>query len=101
MASRKHGLKIVRRDDSSMASPGSALNPAPIPNTRIQRYGLIADILVSRHSSGSIFHYVIQQEGCAEILIWGQELSMDAAIQAVNEYLETSSLRESDSRRQA
>jgi len=101
MAERKHGLKIVRRDKESMASPGSALNPSQIPSTRIQRYGLIADILVSHHPSGSIFHYVIQREGCAEILIWGQELSMDAALKAVEEYLETSSLRETNSLRQA
>src|SRR2546421_9295333 len=100
MASRKHGLNIVRREKDSMASPGSALNPEQIPNTRIQRYGLIADILVSRHSSGSIFHYVIQRQGCAEILIWCQESSMDAAVKAVEEYLETSSLRDANSLRQ-
>jgi hypothetical protein len=100
MAERKHGLKIVRGKKEPMASPGFALNPSKIPNTRIQRDGLIADILVSRTSSGSIFHYVIQQEGCAEILIWGQELSMENALQAVDEYLESSPLRETNPRRQ-
>jgi hypothetical protein len=94
MAADKHGLKIVKKNKDSMASPGSALNPAEIPNTRIERYGFIADILVSRHSSGPIFHYVIQREGCADILVWGQEQSMDAALKAVNEFLEAPTLRQ-------
>jgi hypothetical protein len=93
MGNIKHGLKIVKGNKNSMASSATALHPE-IPNTRIERYGFIADILVSRHSSGSIFHYVIQREGCADILVWGQELSMDAALKAVNEFLEAPTLRQ-------
>lgn len=83
-----------------MASPNTALNPKA-PTTTIERYGLIADILVSRHSSGVVFHYVIQRAGSADILDWGQELSMDAALQAVEQFLERSAGSEPPALRQA
>src|SRR4051812_9265199 len=100
MGNVKHGLKIVKGTQDSMASPTTALTPK-VPNTRIERYGLIADILVSRHASGSVFHCVIQRAGSAEILFWGQELSMDAALQAVNEFLESAASNEPAALRQA
>ncbi|HEU4416758.1 MAG TPA: MEDS domain-containing protein [Candidatus Angelobacter sp.] len=42
--------------------------------------GLLADIVTDRVHPGEAFHYVVQQNGSPEILSWGQEPSMDAAI---------------------
>src|SRR4051794_31474106 len=100
MGNVKHGLKIVKGTQDSMASPTTALNPK-VPHTTIERYGFIADIVVSRKSSGAIFHYVIQRSGSAEILVWGQELSVDAALKAVNEFLESAASNEPAALRQA
>jgi hypothetical protein len=38
-------------------------------------------------SSPQIFHYVIQHENSAAVSHWGQELSMQRAVESVEEYL--------------
>jgi hypothetical protein len=58
-----------------------------VPNTRIERYGFIADIIISKYAPGDIFHYIIQRQGSAEILHWGQERSFEKAMECVEEFL--------------
>jgi hypothetical protein len=48
-----------------------------------------ADIVADRIHPGESFHYVIQQKGSREILSWGMEPSMDAAIGSVKAELST------------
>lgn len=66
-----------------MASP--EVSPS---NIRIQKNGFIADILVSKNGDGDIFHYVIQREGSAEIVHWGQEISLHRAKECVEDFLQ-------------
>lgn len=61
----------------------------PIPNARIQRYGYVADIMISKNESGDLYLYIIQQEDSAEVLRWGQELSLARAMQSVDGFLES------------
>ncbi|HZI58705.1 MAG TPA: MEDS domain-containing protein [Verrucomicrobiae bacterium] len=42
----------------------------------------LADIVTDRVNPGEAFHYVVQKNGSPDVLSWGQELSMDAAIQS-------------------
>jgi hypothetical protein len=70
-----------------VASPAQSSENVPTP--RIQKYGYLADIVVSNTEAGpQIFHYVIQHEGSAEIIHWGQELSLQRALESVEQYLE-------------
>ena len=60
-----------------------------VPTARLQKYGFIADIVVSNQcDSGSIYHYVIQPEGSREIVFWGQELSFKRALDSVESFFE-------------
>ena len=59
----------------------------PIPNTRIEKEGFIGDIFVSKSGTLDIFHYLIQRRGSAEILVWGQELSLRSAQESIEEYI--------------
>src|SRR5947209_7754129 len=74
------GLKIVARNGELVATP--EVTPS---NIRIQKSGFIADILVSQNGSGEIFHYVIQREGFPEIVHWGQEVSLQRAMDSVEQ----------------
>lgn len=40
----------------------------------------LADIVTDRVTPGEAFHYVVQKRGSADVLNWGQEPTMDAAI---------------------
>ncbi|MCU1311366.1 MAG: hypothetical protein JWO20_2491 [Candidatus Angelobacter sp.] len=62
---------------------------APIPKVRMQRYGLIAEILISKKESGDLYMYIIQQESSAEVVRWGQEVSLSGAMLVVDQYLES------------
>jgi MEDS: MEthanogen/methylotroph, DcmR Sensory domain len=42
----------------------------------------LADIVTDRVNPGEAFHYVVQKNGSLDVLSWGQEPSMDAAIQS-------------------
>lgn len=57
-------------------------------NTRIQRNGFVADILVSHAAQGDIYHYIIVLEGAREIIHGGQEVSMQRAVESVEEFLQ-------------
>lgn len=46
----------------------------------ITRGNYSADIVTDRLTRGSVYHYVLQKRGSAEVLNWGQEHSMAAAI---------------------
>jgi hypothetical protein len=74
-----------------------AAAPEPRPsNTRIERNGYIADIIISpsRALGGDIYHYIIQREGSAEVVHFGQEVSMQRAIECVDEFLDSRSGRD-------
>jgi hypothetical protein len=62
---------------------------APVPKVRMQRYGLIAEIMISKNESGDLYMFIIQQESSAEVMRWGQELSLSRAMLAVDRYLES------------
>ena len=55
----------------------------------MQRYGLTAEIMISKNESGDLYMYIIQQESSAEVMRWGQELSLSRAMLAVDQYLES------------
>jgi hypothetical protein len=81
----KSGLTLVKKDKTLTAATGKA------PNTRIERSGYIADIVLSESPispSGYIFHYIIQRVGSAVVVSWGQETSMEDAKQSVNDFID-------------
>lgn len=60
-----------------------------IPTARLQKFGFIADIVVSnQRGSGTIYHYVVQPEGSHDIVFWGQELSFKRALDSVESFFE-------------
>ena len=60
-----------------------------VPTARLQKYGFIADIVVSNNrDAGTIYHYVVQPEGSREIVFWGQELSFKRALDSVEDFFE-------------
>jgi hypothetical protein len=79
---------LAHERQKDLEEPSSAV-PAPVvPNTRVQKNGFIADIVISNHESApKIFHYVIQHEGSTEIVHWGQELSLQRALESIEQYL--------------
>jgi hypothetical protein len=42
---------------------------------------------MSRNSNGSIFHYIVQRNGAAEILFWGQEHSLKEALEKIRQHM--------------
>jgi hypothetical protein len=78
------GLRVIARNGELVASPSQA----PLSNTRVEKNGYIADILVSKYGGGNLFHYVIQRVGSTEIVHWGQEVSFQRAMECVEEFLE-------------
>jgi hypothetical protein len=74
-----------------------AASGAKPSNTRIQRNGYIADVVLSESlisASGYIYHYIIQREGSAEIVTWGQEVSMESALECVNDFMDRRSSKQ-------
>lgn len=60
-----------------------------VPTARLQKYGYIADIIVSHNpEAGDIYHYVVQPEHSREIVFWGQELSFKRALDSVEAFFE-------------
>ena len=69
---RPKGLHIV--PPGNHGEPDSSLHEHHVPTARIQKYGFIADIVVSHNQeAGDIFHYVVQPEHSREIIFWGQD----------------------------
>jgi hypothetical protein len=65
-------------------------SPSPnTPNTKIRKYGYVAEIILSKNGSTDLFHYVIQRDGSSGIVHWGQELSFQRAMECVEEHLES------------
>jgi hypothetical protein len=59
-----------------------------VPTARLQKHGLIADIFMNRQTGGFIFHFIVQRDGAAEILFWGQEHSFKEALNRIQEFLD-------------
>lgn len=60
-----------------------------IPTARLQKFGFIADIVVSnQRDQGTIYHYMVQPEGSHEIVFWGQEFSFKRALDSVESFFE-------------
>ena len=56
-------------------------------NTRIRRYGFVADILINHSAKGDTFHYIILREGSPAVVRGGREASMEKAVECVEEFL--------------
>ena len=56
-------------------------------NTRIQRHGFVADILISHSAKGDTFHYIILREGSPAVVRGGREASLEKAVACVEEFL--------------
>jgi hypothetical protein len=78
-----HKVTIAAGNGKTVAPPAT-----PGPNTKIHKYGYVAEIIVGKQGSADLFYYVIQRKGAAEILYWGQELSLQRALERAEEHLE-------------
>jgi hypothetical protein len=58
----------------------------------VQKQGFLADVFMSRNSTGSVFHYIIQRNGADDILYWGKEHSLKDALERIQEYLAAAQL---------
>lgn len=54
---------------------------------RIRRHGFVADFFVSRSQRGDIYHYIVLREGSKAIVHGGQEVSMQRAVECVEDFL--------------
>jgi hypothetical protein len=70
-----------------MVAAAALRKPNNPPNTRLEVGGYIADILVDRRNPSTVFHWIVQRMGSAEILQWGQETTFDEAKAAALGYL--------------
>jgi hypothetical protein len=43
---------------------------------------------MNRQTGGFIFHFIVQRDGAAEILFWGQEHSFKEALNRIQEFLD-------------
>jgi hypothetical protein len=57
------------------------------PNTRLTIGRYIADILLDPRSYATLYHWVTQRIGSAEIIAWSQESSFEEAERAARERL--------------
>lgn len=62
------------------------LIPNRIPRRRLARKNLLAEIIEDRRTRPPTFHMLIQRQGSAEILTWGQFRTLKEARQAVEEF---------------
>ncbi|MBZ5490286.1 MAG: hypothetical protein LAO76_05065 [Acidobacteriia bacterium] len=67
--------------------------PEP-PNSRLSVGDYIADILLDARPEGTIYHWIVQRLGSAAIIHWGQEYTFEDAHAAVNNYLESPSVKD-------
>ena len=66
--------------------PAKKQEPTP-PNTRLTIGNYIADILVDPRSYATVYHWIVQRIGSAEIIAWSQENSFEQAEEAARECL--------------
>jgi hypothetical protein len=79
----------IRRIDEHRPENTVEQGGSRFPTARLQKYGYIADIIVSNQQDyGTIYHYVVQPEGSNEIVFWGQELSFKRALDSVESFFE-------------
>ncbi len=79
----------IRRIDERRSENSTENLSSRFPTARLQKYGYIADIIVSNQQDyGTIYHYVVQPEGSNEIVFWGQELSFKRALDSVETFFE-------------
>jgi hypothetical protein len=78
------GFSLVRKEPPLTAAA------AKVPRKRINRNGYIAEVWVSTSSIGEIYHYIVMREGSPEIVHWGQEVSMQRAVESVNQFIDDS-----------
>jgi len=76
--SSKDKLRLVPRPERQEPKPS---------NTRLTVGNYLADILIDPRSDATVYHWIIQRMGSAEIIAWSQESSFEAAEQAAREYL--------------
>jgi hypothetical protein len=62
-------------------------NPKP-PNTRLNVGPFIADIFVDSRSNATVYHWIVQRIGSAEIIAWSQENSFEDAERRMSECLD-------------
>ena len=72
---------------ASSSSPKEAAKHPPNP-PRIRLGNYYADIVIDRRSDPMIYHWLIQKTGSADILMWRQEYSLEAATREANAALE-------------
>src|SRR3954465_5911122 len=77
------------RSHSSESDVESRLSESRSSLKRIERDGFAAEIRtsLSRSLGGEIYHYIIQRAGSREIVHWGQEVSLQRAMECVDEYI--------------
>jgi hypothetical protein len=78
--SSKDKLRLVRRTEKPESKP---------PNTRLTIGNYIADILVDLRSYATLYHWIIQRVGSAEIIGWSQENCFEDAEEAARECLKS------------
>jgi hypothetical protein len=76
--SSKDKLRLVPSPEGQESKP---------PNTRLTIGHYIADILVDPRSYATVYHWIIQRIGSAEIIAWSQERSFEEAERAARERL--------------
>lgn len=76
--SSKDKLRLVPATKKQESTP---------PNTRLAIGNYIADILVDPRSYATVYHWIVQRLGSAEIIAWSQENSFEDAEEAARECL--------------
>jgi hypothetical protein len=64
------------------------VSTSQVPTARVQKDGFLADVFMSRNSDGPIFRYIVQRSGASEVLFWGKEHSLKAALERIRKYLD-------------
>jgi hypothetical protein len=45
--------------------------------------------MISKNESGDLYLYIIPHEASAEVLHWGQEVSMEQTMQSINKHIDS------------
>lgn len=59
------------------------------PNTRITEGDHFADIVINRDGPQPIYYWILQRNGSADVVAWGQEESFVQAEKSVRDWLKT------------
>jgi len=86
LSSSKSEARVSLKKGFNLVAAKQAQKP---PNTRLSIGGYIADILLDARSNGTIYHWIVQKIGSAEIIQWGQEYAFEDAHSAATAYLES------------